>query len=52
MSPNLNDIMEQMRERLKKVDPNNRKVVAVFQMKSGGIDWGELIKCCKKNNNL
>lgn len=44
MSPNLNEVMAQMRERLQKVDPNNRKVVAVFQMKSGGVNWGEFNK--------
>lgn len=39
MSPN--ELFEKIRERLAKADPNNRKVVAIFQIKSGDLNWGE-----------
>lgn len=37
----LNELLEKIRERLAKVDPNNRKVIAVFQVKTGDDSWGE-----------
>lgn len=36
-----NDLFEKIRQRLAKVDPNNRKVVAIFQIKSGDLNWGK-----------
>lgn len=34
-------VMDHIKERLTKVDPNNRKVVAIFQIKAGDVNWGE-----------
>lgn len=33
--------MDRIQERLNQVDPNNRKVVAIFQVKAGDANWGE-----------
>lgn len=34
-------VMDKIKERLAQVDPNNRKVVAIFQMKAGDANWGK-----------
>lgn len=34
-------LMEKIQERLNQVDQNNRKVVAIFQVKAGDANWGK-----------
>ena len=34
-------LMDKIKERLTQVDPNNRKVVAIFQIVAGDANWGE-----------
>lgn len=43
----INDLLEKMRERLAKVDPNNRKVVAIFQIKCGDVNFGRTMRDLK-----
>lgn len=49
-------VMNHIKERLTKVDPNNRKVVAIFQIKAGDANWGEWLICirvsCLLNENI
>lgn len=41
MSLKLTEVMDKIKDRLTKVDPNNRKVIGIFQMKTGDDKWGK-----------
>lgn len=43
-------VMEKIQERLTQVDQNNRKVVAIFQVKAGDANWGKLSHYFSVNN--
>lgn len=37
----VNDVVERVRARIAQADPNNRKVVGIFQWKTSTSNWGE-----------